>query len=69
MLHFENDYNEGVHPELLKAIVETNEVNQAGYGFDDYTAQATEKIRQATACPHAQVQFLAGGAPNQPNCY
>ena len=61
MLHFENDYNEGVHPELLKAIVETNEVNQAGYGFDSYTAQATEKIRQATACPHAQVQFLAGG--------
>lgn len=61
MLHFENDYNEGVHPELLKAIVETNEINQAGYGFDSYTAQATEKIRQATACPHAQVQFLAGG--------
>lgn len=61
MLHFENDYNEGVHPELLKAIVDTNEVNQAGYGLDDYTEQAIEKVRQAIDCPHAQVRFLAGG--------
>lgn len=61
MLHFENDYNEGVHPDLLRAIVSTNEDNQAGYGMDDYTAKAVTKIRQAIACPKAQVQFLAGG--------
>ncbi|MEQ9763435.1 beta-eliminating lyase-related protein [Streptococcus sp. ZJ151] len=61
MLHFENDYNGGVHPKLLRAIVDTNEVNQAGYGFDDYTDQAIKNIRQAIDCPHAQVQFLAGG--------
>lgn len=61
MLHFENDYNEGVHPELLRAIVSTNEDNQAGYGMDDYTTNAIVKIRQATGCPKAQVQFLAGG--------
>lgn len=61
MLHFENDYNEGVHPELLRAIVSTNEDNQVGYGMDDYTTKAIAKIRQATACPEAQVQFLAGG--------
>lgn len=61
MLHFENDYNEGVHPDLLQAIVATNEDNQAGYGMDDYTKRAIEKIRLATGCPEAQVQFLAGG--------
>lgn len=61
MLHFENDYNEGVHPELLQALFETNEENLAGYGEDIYTERAAEKIRQACACPHAQIQFLTGG--------
>ncbi len=30
MLHFENDYNEGVHLALLQAIVDTNEENLGG---------------------------------------
>ncbi|MGT2926117.1 threonine aldolase family protein [Streptococcus cuniculipharyngis] len=61
MLHFENDYNEGVHPELLQALIETNEENLAGYGLDFYCQRASEKIKEATACPDAQVSFLAGG--------
>lgn len=61
MLHFENDYNEGVHPKLLQALIDTNTINQSGYGLDDYTAQAIDKIRQAIDCPHAQIQLLAGG--------
>ncbi|TWT11202.1 low specificity L-threonine aldolase [Streptococcus sp. sy004] len=61
MLHFENDYNEGVHPELLKSLITTNEENLAGYGADFYCQRASEKIRQATACPHAEVDFLTGG--------
>lgn len=61
MLHFENDYNKGVHPALLQALVETNQEGMSGYGTDPYTQSAIEKIRQATNCPHAQVTFLAGG--------
>lgn len=61
MLHFENDYNEGVHPKLLQALIDTNTINQSGYGLDDYTAQAIDKILQAIDCPHAQIQLLAGG--------
>lgn len=61
MLHFENDYNKGAHPALLEALVATNDEGLSGYGSDSYTARAIEKIRQATACPHAQVTFLAGG--------
>ncbi|EHJ56876.1 hypothetical protein HMPREF9318_01083 [Streptococcus urinalis FB127-CNA-2] len=45
MLHFENDYNEGALLELLQALVDTNNENLAGYGFDDYTQSATNKIR------------------------
>ncbi len=45
MIHFENDYNKGAHPELLKALIETNEEGLSGYGTDTYTLSATEKIR------------------------
>lgn len=61
MLHFENDYNKGAHPALLEALVATNDEGASGYGSDKYTASAIEKIRHATACPHAQVTFLSGG--------
>lgn len=60
-LHFENDYNEGAHPALLQALVETNQVNLPGYGVDDYTKKAADKIRQACQCPDAEVVFLTGG--------
>ncbi|MGT2929296.1 threonine aldolase family protein [Streptococcus dentasini] len=61
MLHFENDYNEGAHPKLLETLLETNEENLAGYGLDSYTELATQKIREASGCPEAQVTFLTGG--------
>lgn len=61
MLHFENDYNKGAHPDLIEALIVTNDEGLSGYGTDVYTASAIEKIRQATHCPQAQVTFLAGG--------
>lgn len=61
MLHFENDYNEGIHPELLKALTVTNTENLSGYGTDTYTTQAAEKIKQACQAPDAAVFFLTGG--------
>lgn len=61
MLYFENDYQQGVHPDLLQALIETNEEHLTGYGTDGYCQRASDKIRQATACPHAQVDFLTGG--------
>lgn len=61
MLHFENDYNEGMHPELMAALVATNEENLAGYGGDHYSQSAARKIAKACDCPHAEVFFLSGG--------
>ena len=55
MIHFENDYNKGLHPALLEAIIETNNEGLSGYGTDLYTVRAVEKIREATDCPIAQV--------------
>ena len=61
MLSFECDYNCGAHPKVLKKLIETNLVPQSGYGFDDYSQSAKEKIRLACGCPDADVFFLVGG--------
>ena len=61
MISFENDYNVGAHPALLRRLGETNLDVQTGYGEDDFCRAAAEKIRAAIACPEAQIRFLVGG--------
>ena len=61
MLSFENDYSEGAHPKLLQALTETNFVQQVGYGEDEYSLRAKEKIRAAIGDPDADIFFLVGG--------
>lgn len=61
MLSFENDYNRGAHPEILRRFVETNMEMERGYGNDSYCESAREKIRAACQCPNAEIHFLSGG--------
>ena len=61
MLSFENDYSEGAHPQILQALADTNFVQQVGYGEDEYSARAKEKIRAAIGDPEADIFFLVGG--------
>lgn len=61
MIHFDCDYMAGAHPEVLDAIVRNNNVQTAGYGCDDYCAEARQKIREACQAPEAAVHFLIGG--------
>ena len=61
MLSFENDYNRGAHPEILRRFVETNMDMEVGYGNDSFCESAKAKIRQACACSDADVFFLSGG--------
>ena len=61
MLSFENDYSEGAHPKLLQALTETNFVQQVGYGEDEYSLRAKDKIRAAIGDPDADIFFLVGG--------
>ncbi|KXT77583.1 threonine aldolase family protein [Streptococcus sp. DD13] len=56
-----NDYLQGTHPAILNRMVESNEMELTGYGTDPITASAVERIRQACACPKAEVRFLLGG--------
>lgn len=60
-LSFSCDYMEGAHPQILKRLIETNLVKTPGYGLDDYSKSAKEKIRDACKAPDAEVFFLVGG--------
>lgn len=46
-LAFASDYMEGAHPAILKKLAETNLIKSAGYGLDEYSETAREKIRKA----------------------
>ncbi len=61
MISFESDYIAGAHPTVLRRLLETNLEPLTGYGLDEYCVRAREKIREACACPHADVHFLVGG--------
>ena len=61
MVSFESDYIAGAHPEVLKALCDTNLETLTGYGLDPYCESAREKIRKACGCPDAEVEFLVGG--------
>lgn len=61
MIYFECDYNNGAHPLVLQHLIETNNAYQIGYGFDQYTLRACEKIKEFCHAPDAQVYLLNGG--------
>ena len=60
-LSFGSDYMEGAHAEILMRLVETNMEQTAGYGLDEYSEAAREKIRTACRARHAEIHFLSGG--------
>lgn len=61
MLYFTNDYSEGAHEKILQRLLDTNREKLPGYGSDKYCESAKQKIREACACPQADIYFLAGG--------
>lgn len=60
-LSFASDYNNGVHPALLKHLTETNGSQSESYGFDEWSESARAKIREACQAPEAYISFLTGG--------
>lgn len=61
MLHFDSDYMEGCHPNILKRLQTINFEKNSGYGTDLICASAKSKIRAACNCPEAEIFFLVGG--------
>ena len=61
MLHFCNDYSEGAHPRVMRALLDSNMESTAGYGCDAYCEAARDALKARFACPEADVHFLIGG--------
>ena len=61
MVSFESDYNNGVQPEILHRLIDTNDEQTSGYGNDPYCELAKEKIRHACQMGNAEIYFLIGG--------
>ena len=61
MIRFDSDYMEGCIPEILTALQRTNEEQTQGYGVDPHCEHAKQLIKEAIACPAADIHFLVGG--------
>ena len=60
-LNFACDYAKGAHPAIMRRMVETNLMETAGYGLDEISDSARNRIRKACKCENASVEFLTGG--------
>ncbi|MGN0254751.1 MAG: threonine aldolase family protein [Eubacterium sp.] len=60
-LSFTSDYMEGAHPAILQRLMETNMLKTEGYGLDEFSESARNKIRTACGAPDADIFFLVGG--------
>ncbi len=57
---FKDDYSEGVHPLILEAIAKTNYLQLQGYGEDEISKEAKERIKQIIQTK-SDIHFLSGG--------
>jgi threonine aldolase len=59
---FLDDYSEGAHPDILRALTETNTIQQAPYGEDAYSAEATIRIKARLGDTFAgSIHYVANG--------
>ena len=60
-ISFLNDYSTGAHPNILKALSETNDIVQTGYGEDLYCQEASNLIKQKLENQDVDIHFIASG--------
>ena len=61
MYSFRNDYSEGAHPDILKAMVETNLEQTIGYGEDRFCLEAAELIKKKIGRNDVDIHLIPGG--------
>lgn len=59
--NFASDYTHGAHPDVLEAVISTNDIATEGYGADEYCNEAIRRIREACNFENAEVHFMVGG--------
>ena len=66
MILFLNDYSEGAHPRVLEGMQAGNLSQCCGYGLDEVSLRAHERVRALIGCPEADVHLL-GRHQRQPH--
>lgn len=60
MIRFNNDYNHGAFESVLKELAATNGTSYAGYGEDEWCAEAESVIKRLVSNEDALIKFLPG---------
>lgn len=61
MYSFKNDYAEGAHPRILQALIDSNFVQEEGYGNDSFTKKAIELLKGKLERQDVDIHLLSGG--------
>ncbi|MBU3190264.1 aminotransferase class I/II-fold pyridoxal phosphate-dependent enzyme [Clostridium bowmanii] len=61
MYSFKNDYSEGAHPNILKALMESNMEQTEGYGEDQYSLAAISLLKDRLNCNDVDIHLFCGG--------
>ncbi len=61
MYSLKNDYSEGAHSKILKALIETNNSQEEGYGEDRYSLEAESLLKHFFKCKNSDIHFVSGG--------
>ena len=61
MYSFRNDYSDGAHPLILKALQDSNDVQAEGYGEDQFSLKAADLIRKKIGSDDVDIHFITGG--------
>lgn len=61
MYSFQNDYSEGAHPNILRALETINYHQNHSYGLDQHSNNARDMIQEALEDYSVDIHFLSGG--------
>src|SRR6056297_2690398 len=61
IMPFQNDYAQGAHPRILKALAGHNKSTEPSYGADRYSRAAAGLIRQRAGAQNLTVRFISSG--------
>lgn len=61
MIYFKNDYSEGAHINILRALSDTNFDQEEGYGEDRFSDEAKKRIKEVIKSEKADIHFVSGG--------
>jgi len=59
--NFTNDYSEGAHHSIIKALEKTNLDQQSGYSEDFYTEEAVKLIKKRMNSENSDIHIVSGG--------